>query len=88
LRKARIYREMNDYVSADSLYSKLVKVFPQSLVADDALAELASMQESLHHSELAYRAYEDLILNYPNSYLVETARKKLQILKNAKTDIQ
>lgn len=87
LRKARIYKEMNDYTLADSLYSKLVRIFPQSLVADDALAELASMQESLHHPELAYRAYEDLILNYPNSYLVETARKKLQILKNAKTVI-
>ncbi|NMD15355.1 MAG: tetratricopeptide repeat protein [Bacteroidales bacterium] len=88
LRKARIYKEMREYNIADSIYSTLVRIFPRSLVADDALLELASLREITHQPEKAYKTYEDLILNYPNSYMVETARKKLQILQNVKTGLQ
>ena len=82
MQKAKIRIRQQRYAEADSLLQQLVDFYPYDILADDALMLLAQLNdEQLQHPERARDCYEKLILDYPNSLYVDSARKRYNELK-------
>ncbi|MGC8866129.1 MAG: tetratricopeptide repeat protein [Bacteroidales bacterium] len=84
LEKARIYKELKQTKEADSLYSRVARVYPSGLAADDALIELGEMRESENNQSGALEAYEKLVIEQPGSFWVEKARQRISTLRYGK----
>lgn len=84
LEKARIYRDLKQSAEADSLYSRVARVYPSGLAADDALIELGELRESENNPMSALAAYEKLVVEQPGSFWVEKARQRISALRYEK----
>ena len=82
LQKAKIRIRQQRYAEADTLLQQLVDLYPDDILADDALMLLAELNDNqLSHLERARECYEKLILDYPTSLYVDRARKRYNELK-------
>ena len=80
-KKAHLYYKVNDFQSADSVYSKLVDYYPESIKADNALFEHAELlRTQLNNSEEAMKLYMILMTDYPESIYSGKARKQYRLL--------
>ncbi len=82
LQKARIRIRQQHYAEADSLLQQLIDLYPDDLLADDALFLLAQLnEERLSNPQRASSCYERLLLDYPLSLYADQSRKRLAALK-------
>jgi hypothetical protein len=80
--KAGIYIDKKQYDIADSLLAKIVQVYPDDILADNALFERAELQaEALNNKGLAMELYQKLMLEYPGSLFTTEARKRFRQLR-------
>ncbi len=86
LQKARIRMKQGRYEEADSLLVRLVTLYGEDILADDAVMMLAELNDKqLHNLDRARSFYEKLILEYPTSLYINSARKRYQELKSNET---
>ncbi len=82
MRKAQIYEKRFDYDSAVSIYQTVIKDFPFSTSADDALYKTAVIYEDkIKDLEKAQELYKLILLNYPGSIFVTDSRNRYRILR-------
>ena len=81
LEKARIQMKRGEYIQADTLLARLVQFYPSSIIADDALFLRAELNtDKLNNPLVARECYEQILLDYPASLYVDTARKRYKTL--------
>lgn len=81
LLRARIAQKHKDFPLALTYLERITKEYGEDVLADDALFQMALIYEdNLKQPGRAKTLYEDLILTYPGSTFVQTARKKLAAL--------
>ncbi len=77
--------KLHHFREAAGKLKKLTEQFPKGIWADNALFELAQVQEyQLKDLNNASRLFEQLILNYPGSYFVPESRKEFRKLRGDK----
>jgi tetratricopeptide (TPR) repeat protein len=87
--KARIAEKKHDYNEAAMYYQKIVTGYADDILADDALFNLASINEYFFsNTDEAKRLYEQLIIKYPGSTFINQARKRYRILRGDKPDVE
>ncbi len=75
---AKIAEKHRDYAAAITYYDKVANKYGDDVLGDDAIFKSAQIYEQkLHKTEEAKRQYENLIIKYPGSTYVQTARKRL-----------
>ena len=80
-RIAEIKEKNHEFALADSLYLQVVKGFPDSYMADDALMKAALLEDRhLKRREAAKQHYEQLIDQYPTSLYTAQAKKNYRKL--------
>jgi len=85
MRKAFVKEKNFEYEEAVNLYRTLVKDFPASTSADDALYKMAVIiQEKLNQKEQAQELYKQLLLNYPSSIYTSDSRIRFRLLRGDK----
>lgn len=81
--RTKIAEKHHDYAKALDYLQQIIKQYGQDVLGDDAMYKTAEIYEDdLHQNDQAKHYYEQLILNYPGSTYVQTARKKLEALNN------
>lgn len=78
------YLLKGDRDRASKAYSAVLEI-PGSLNRDQALFELARLEESLSRPEGALAHYQDLMKNYPNSPLANEAAVRVKVLEVKKS---
>jgi tetratricopeptide (TPR) repeat protein len=75
---AKIAEKHRDYGKAISFYDRVANKYGTDVLADDALFKTAQLYElKLKKPEEAKKVYEDLVIRFPGSTYVQTARKKV-----------
>jgi tetratricopeptide (TPR) repeat protein len=89
-KKARMMETGRNYRQADSLYSYLVRNFPDSFKTDNALFRRAEIQRLyLDNPEMAQEFYLELMRDYPDSIYAGEARKIYRsIRKTSGTELE
>ncbi|MHC1708377.1 MAG: tetratricopeptide repeat protein [Bacteroidales bacterium] len=81
-RKAKIAMKKGEFLRADSLYAEIVESYPEDILADNALFNLAELNENqLANKSKAMDLYQELISKYPGSLFTTEARKRFRILR-------
>ncbi|NQU33700.1 MAG: tetratricopeptide repeat protein [Bacteroidetes bacterium] len=81
--KAQIYFELKEMAKADSVYNKLITIYPTSVKADNALYKRAELLRIyLNNIEEAKRLYLILMTDYPESIYSGKARKQYRLLED------
>ncbi|EDM45553.1 hypothetical protein SCB49_07087 [unidentified eubacterium SCB49] len=82
LRQANLYKKTGDYLKAELNYKKLIELFNEDILADDAHFLLAKMYEfDLAQPEKAKELYEQIIFNYADSIFFTEARLRFRMLR-------
>ena len=75
---AKIAEKHHDYEKALLYLDKIYKEYGTDVLGDDAVFKKAEIyQINLHDKEKAKQYYEQLIIEYPGSTLIQTARQRL-----------
>lgn len=81
LLRARIAQKHKDFPLALTYLEQITTKYGEDVLADDALFQMALIyEEHVKQPAKAKALYEDLILTYPGSTFVQSARKKLAAL--------
>ena len=82
LMKAQLHEEKGAYTEAADIYDKLVDIYPDDILADNALFALAQIQQyQLKDMTKAKANYEKIIVNYTQSLFVAEARIQFRKLR-------
>ena len=80
--KAKIFTRQKKYLEAASLYKRIGELYPEGLLADDALYYLGELYEFyLKDISTAMSCYQKLMKDYPGSLFVVDARKRFRMLR-------
>jgi tetratricopeptide (TPR) repeat protein len=83
LQRSRIALKHRDYIKALGYLKEIYEKHADDVLGDDAVFKTADIYENyLHQKDEATKFYEKLIINYPGSTYVQTARKQLNNLKS------
>ena len=75
LREAEIHIENHNYEQAKTLLEKIVELYTDGLLADDAIWKLANLElHEFHHPQQAMNWYKMILTKYPASIHVNEAR--------------
>jgi len=81
-RKAEIMLQKGEFKQADSLLALLTKVYPEDILADNALMKRAELFDHYYNNtDQAMLLYQQLMLDYPGSLFVIEARKRFRELR-------
>jgi len=81
---ARFSRKHRNYTKALDYLKDIYTRFGKDVLADDAVFKTAEIYELyLHQPDNAKKFYEQLIIDYPGSTFVQTARQRLRLLSTA-----
>jgi tetratricopeptide (TPR) repeat protein len=81
-KKAQINLKMGKYAEADTLLKQIIHNFPNDVLADKALFQIAGLYEThFKDKNKAMEFYQKLISEYPSSLFTVEARKKYRILR-------
>ena len=81
-KKGIIHTKKGNYAVADSLFRKVTELYPEDLLADNALFALADLNENkLNNKSRAMDLYQELMTKYPGSLLVVEARRRFRSLR-------
>jgi tetratricopeptide (TPR) repeat protein len=84
-KQAEIFIRKKDFTQALVLLKKLYDFYPQDILADDALFQMATIQEQAFNlTEEAMNLYKELFTNYPGSVFAVDARKRFRALRGDK----
>jgi len=82
-KKAQISAKNGRFEDAAAYYTTIVEKYPEDLLADDALFNVAQLYENqLNNKNKAMQLYEDLLTKYPGSLFAVEARKHFRTLRN------
>lgn len=85
LEKAKIYRKEGRFPEADTLLGTIVKLYPDDVLADQALYLRAVMnEEDMKNTARGMVCYESLMSRYPGSIYVPDSRKRFRSLRGDK----
>jgi len=81
-KKGEIMLKKGEFEMADSLFAKVVEMYPEDILADNALMIRADLNER-HFGDIdtAMQLYERLMFDYPGSLFVIDARKRYRELR-------
>ncbi len=86
-RKAQIMKNHAQYPEALALLKDVVDKYPDDILADDALFQIATLyDEQLNDKEKAKENYELLLTKYPGSLFVVDARRRYRTLRGDKVN--
>ncbi len=89
MERAEIALKKQDYSEAALQLQKITTQYPDDVLADDALFNLAYINENyFSNKDEAKRLYEQLILKYPGSTFINEARKRYRVLRGDKADVE
>ncbi|MCF8365783.1 MAG: tetratricopeptide repeat protein [Bacteroidales bacterium] len=81
-RKAEIMLEKGKFEVADSLFAKVTEMYPDDILADNALMKRAELFDYyFKNTNQAMLLYQQLMLDYPGSLFVVDARKRFRELR-------
>ena len=70
-------------MKADSLWNSIVLKYPYDIKADDAIFNLAKLNEEIfQRKQVSINYYQKIILEYPSSLYISQARKKYEELSS------
>jgi tetratricopeptide (TPR) repeat protein len=82
MKQAEIRMKQGNFVAAESLLKKVIDEYPDDILADDAMFDLANLYNNqLNDSTKAMEYYNQLMTNYPGSLFVVEARKQYRTLR-------
>ena len=82
MKQAEIRMKQGNFVAAESLLKKVIDEYPDDILADDAMFDLANLYNNqLNDSTKAMKYYNQLMTNYPGSLFVVEARKQYRTLR-------
>ena len=81
-KKGEIMLKKGEFIAADSLFAKVVDMYPEDILADNALMIRADLNErQFGDVETAMQLYKQLMFDYPGSLFVVEARKRYRELR-------
>jgi predicted negative regulator of RcsB-dependent stress response len=81
-KKGEIMLKKGDFEAADSLFAKVTEMYPDDILADNALIMRARLYDQhFRNPEKAMQLYENLMFDYPGSLFVVEARKRYRELR-------
>lgn len=81
-KKAKIALKYSRFEQAANYYDTIVKDYGDDILGDDALFNLAALNEyNLKNTDKAKELYQQLLLNYPGSIYIVEARKRFRKLR-------
>lgn len=81
--RAKIAEKHRDYDKALAYLKTVYEQYGKDVLGDDAVFKTAEIYEKyLHKNELAKQFYEKLIIDYPGSTYVQTARQRVHDMSN------
>ena len=81
--RADISRKHHDFEKALAYLKNIYEKYGKDVLGDDAVFKMADIyQNDLHQNDQAKHFYELLIIDYPGSTFVQTARQRLNELTN------
>lgn len=82
MKKAEIKLKEGDFAQTETLYKAVLEQFPDDILADDALFNLATLyKDHMNDRQKAMDAYQKLMTYYPGSLYVVEARKQFRDLR-------
>ena len=82
--RAEMAKKHRDYDKALGYLKKIKELYGEDVLGDDAVFKMAEIyQNDLHQNDQAKHYYEQLIIDYPGSTYVQTARQRLSELNNS-----
>jgi tetratricopeptide (TPR) repeat protein len=82
MKQAEIKMKTGDFTAAETLYKEVIENYPDDILADDALFDLATLyKDQIKDITKAMETYQKLITDYPGSLYVVEARKQFRILR-------
>lgn len=86
-KKAEINLRQGKYAEADSLLTSIVQMYPNELLADNALWKRANLHETIFQDIVkAKDLYEKILFDYPGSLFTVEARKRYRTLRGDMTN--
>lgn len=82
LKQGELYEKREQFVQAEANYNKLIELYPDDILADDAHFRLAKLYEV--HLDMPIKAkelYEQIIFNFADSIYFVEARKRFRMLR-------
>jgi tetratricopeptide (TPR) repeat protein len=81
--KAQVFERQSDFEAAAKFYNSIYTLFPDDILADNALMNLAKMYEiNVNDKQKALETYERIVLEYTGSLFHLEARKAYKRLKD------
>ncbi len=81
-RKGEIMMNIGEFEMADSLFAQVTKIYPEDILADNALMKRAELFDTyFKNPDQAMLLYQQLMLDYPGSLFVVDARKRFRELR-------
>jgi len=81
-RKGEIMMNKGEFALADSLFAKVTEMYPEDILADNALMKRAELFDTYFKDpDQAMLLYQQLMLDYPGSLFVVDARKRFRELR-------
>ena len=85
--RAEIAKKRGDFLVATELLERIVDLYFDDILADNALKDLAELQERVFKDEAkAMEYYQKLFMDYPGSLYSAEARKRFRFLRGDKQD--
>jgi len=82
LKIAKVYEKTNDIVKAENSYNKLIQLYKDDILADDAYFHLAKLYENkLNQPQKAKELYQAIIFNFADSIYFVEARNRFRMLR-------
>ena len=82
LKQAELFEKTDQLQKAESNYAKLIELYPDEILADNAYFKLAKLyEEKLAKPEKAKELYEQIIYNFADSIYFVEARKRFRTLR-------
>lgn len=82
MKKAEIKLKEGDFISTESLLKEVIEKYPDDILADDALFDLATLyKDQLKDKDKAMETYQKLMTDHPGSLYVVEARKQFRTLR-------
>lgn len=89
MQKANMSYKKQDYSEAAMFLQKIVAEYGDEVLADDAMFNLAQINEIFFsNKDEAKRLYEQILIKYPGSSFVNEARKNFRRLRGDKADVE
>jgi tetratricopeptide (TPR) repeat protein len=81
-KKGEIMLKRGNFTEADSMFAKVVRMYPTDILADNALMKRAELYQYQYKDVAkAMELYEKLMFDYPGSLFVVEARKRYRELR-------